>query len=94
MWLYLIAGVLLILGLGGGLAFGGIFTIVLVPLAGIALVAALLSAMWSRASQGSAGGETGAAPATNPPLPHSRRRDSGHVPTSPEQLADARRTEQ
>jgi hypothetical protein len=54
----LLALVLVILGIVGGIASGGIFT------------------------------------STNRPLPHSRERDSGHVPTSPERLADARRSGQ
>ncbi|MDQ6840802.1 MAG: hypothetical protein M3025_00045 [Actinomycetota bacterium] len=94
MWLYLVALVLVILGVAGGVASGGIFTIILVPLGLIVAGSAVLYASWGRSAQGSSGGDTEAAPSTNRPLPHSLQRDSGHVPTSPEGLADARRGEQ
>ncbi|MDQ6817499.1 MAG: hypothetical protein M3018_08850 [Actinomycetota bacterium] len=94
MWLYLLALVLLILGIVGGVASGGIFTIILVPLGLIVAASALLYAMWGRSAQRSAGGDAEAASSTNRPLPHTRERASGHVPTSPERLADARRSQQ
>jgi hypothetical protein len=94
MWLYMLALVLVILGLVGGVASGGIFTIVLVPLGLLVAGSAILYAMWGRSMQGKAEGETDASPSTNDPLPHAHERDSGHVPTSPETLADARRSGQ
>lgn len=94
MWLYLLALVLVILGIVGGVASGGIFTIILVPVGLIVAGSAFLYATAGRKAQGSTGGDTEAAPSTNRPLPHSPQRESGHVPTSPERLADARRTEQ
>jgi hypothetical protein len=94
MWLYLLALVLVILGIVGGIASGGIFTIVLVPVGLIVAGSAALYAMWGRSVQGKAGANADAAPSTNRPLPHSQERDSGHVPTSPERLADARRSGQ
>lgn len=66
----------------------------LIPLGLIALASAFFYGMWSRASEGSAGGETDAHPTTNQPLPLHPRRESGHAPTSPEALTDARRTRQ
>jgi hypothetical protein len=94
MWFYPIAGVLLILGIAGGALFGGIFTIVLVPLAAIALATGVVYGMWGRAAQGSEGAETEATNAASSPLPHRRRGDSGRAPSSPERLADARRVQQ
>jgi len=94
MWLYMFAGVLLILGLGGGFLFGGIFTIVLVPVAVVIAGSAFVFAMWHRASEGAAGGSVDAHPSVNRPLPHAHREDSGRAPTSPEGLADARRVQQ
>ena len=93
MWLYLVALVLVILGVAGGVASGGIFTIILVPLGLIVAGSAFLYASWGSSAQGS-GGDTEAAQSTKRPLPHTTQRDSGHVPTSPERLADARRGEQ
>jgi len=94
MWLYLVALVLVILGIVGGVASGGIFTIILVPLGVIVAGSAFMYAASARRSQSAAGGEAEAAPSTNRPLPHTPQRESGHVPTSPERLADARRAEQ
>jgi hypothetical protein len=94
MWIYLVAGFLLIVGIVGGIFGGGIFTIVLIPIAFIIAASALIFSLWSRSSEGSAGADVDAHPSTNRPLPHSFRRDSGHAPSSPERLADSRRTQQ
>jgi hypothetical protein len=94
MWLYLIAAVLVILGLIGGIFAGGIFTIVLVPLGAIVVVTAVGSAMWGRAAQGSAGGGTDASGSEGSTLPRSRSRESGRQLSSPERLADTRRQQQ
>ncbi|HEY6398012.1 MAG TPA: hypothetical protein VIX82_11215 [Solirubrobacteraceae bacterium] len=94
MWLYILALVLVILGVVGGVASGGIFTIVLVPLGLLVAGSAVLFAMWGRSAQRNAGGDADASASTNRPLPHTQRRDSGHAPTSPERLADARRRAQ
>lgn len=91
MWLYILALVLVIVGIVGGVASGGIFTIIFVPLGLIAAGSAALFAMWGRSAQRNAGGDADASPSTARPLPHAQERDSGHVPTSPERLADARR---
>jgi hypothetical protein len=94
MWIYMVAAVLLVAGIVGGILGGGIFTIVLVPIAFIIAASAFLYSAWGRASQGALGADTDAHPSTNRPLPHSYRRDSGHAPGSPERLADTRRAQQ
>jgi len=94
MWLYLIGGFLLVVGIVGGLLTGGIFTIVLIPLGAIVLVSAVAYAAWARAQQGSAGGSTEATDAPRRPLPHRRPEPTGRAPSSPERLADARRARQ
>jgi hypothetical protein len=94
MWLFGLAGALVVVGIVGGIFGGGIFTIVLVPLGLIVGGSAVLYAMWGRASQGAAGGSTQAAHGSDRPLPHHTPSDSGRVPSSPERLADARRTQQ
>ncbi len=48
MWLYIVALVIVILGIVGGVASGGIFAIVLVPLGLIVAGPAVLYAMWGR----------------------------------------------
>jgi hypothetical protein len=94
MWLYLIASQLLFFGIIGGVFGGGIFTIVLVPLALVALGSAILAGMWARSHEAKAAGSTDATPSTGRPLPHQPARPSGRAPTSPERLVDARREQQ
>jgi hypothetical protein len=94
MWLYMILAALVVLAIAGGVLLGGVFTIVLVPIAGIAVVSALVYGMWARAQKGGVGGSTEASDLTDRPLPHRRTRPSGRAPTSPERLADARRGQQ
>ncbi len=89
MWLYIVALVLAIFGIAGGIASGGIFLIVLLPLAFIALIAAVLLS--------GAGALSGVMPRRRTgvdPLPTTDPTSSGPVPTSPERLTDARRAEQ
>ena len=93
MWLYLIAGFLLLIGIVGGVLSGGIFTIVLLPLGAVVLIGAVIAAMWSRAQQGQAGGETEASGTEHEPLRHTPSQTPS-APTTPEQLVDARRGQQ
>ena len=93
MWLYMIAGFLLLVGVIGGVASGGIFTIIFIPLGAIMLVVAVLFGMWGRASQGSTGGETHGSKTGQRPLRHTRPQGTPR-PSSPEELADARRLQQ
>jgi predicted lipid-binding transport protein (Tim44 family) len=94
MWLYLIAIALVVLGMIGALAGGGIFTIVLVPLGLLMLASSIFHAMWARSQQGAAGGGQEGADRTDRPLPHEHQHAPARVPTSPEGLADARRAQQ
>jgi heme O synthase-like polyprenyltransferase len=94
MWFYPVVLVLVILAIVGATLAGGIFTIVLVPLAAIALVSAVVSLLWGRALEGSADTNIDASHTTARPLPHQRRRPSGRSRTSPERLADTRRRQQ
>ncbi len=89
MWFYLLGAFLVVVGIVGGIATGGIFTLVFVPLGVIALLTAAGSSLVARSSQRRAGGSE-----AEQPLPHSAPSQSGHVPTSPEALADARRVQQ
>ena len=94
MWFYPLLIVLVILALVGGTLAGGVFTLVLIPLAAIVAVSAIVYAMWGRALQGRAGAATDASAASTQPLPHHRHRPSGRAATSPESLTDARRQQQ
>jgi hypothetical protein len=98
MWLTFIAIVLVAAAVLASVVSGGVFTIILIPLAAVAVVLALGSGLLGRASAVRAGETQGDAAdstsRTSPnTLPRSRRR-SGHVPSSPERLADARREQQ
>lgn len=94
MWIAFLVMALAILALLGGVLLGGVFTIVLIPLAALAVVSAILASVWGRASQGTGPDSGEAAKPAERPLPHSRQRGSGHAPTSPERLVDVRRTQQ
>ncbi len=94
MWLYMIAGALAVLGIVVGFAGGGIFTIILLPLAFIILVAGVVFGMLGRAEQGAEGQKTDASHMTDRPLPRHRSGPPEPVPSSPEALADARRVQQ
>jgi len=94
MWFWPVILALVILAIVGGALGGGIFTIVLVPLAAIALISAIVYGVWSRALEGGAGAGNEATHEADRPLPHRSRRPAGRVHTSPEQLVDARRQQQ
>jgi hypothetical protein len=93
MWLYMIAAVLLVLGLVGTVFGGGIFTILVLPLGVIVLIVALVVATWSRGAGASAHGDKSEIEPR--PLPHTNRPQPGTAgTTSPEELVDARRSAQ
>jgi uncharacterized protein (DUF58 family) len=96
MWLFYLAGLLLILAIVGTFAGAGIFSIILFPLAVIAIVAALWSAAGARASgapQAKRRSRRHAGPSGNN-LPHRFENGSGAAPTSPDSLVDARLEQQ
>jgi hypothetical protein len=93
MWFYMIAVFLLAVGIIGGVASGGIFTLIFIPLGIIMLVVAVLAGMWTRSRQGAAGGQTEGTKAEQAPLRHTRPQGTPR-PTTPEELTDARRAQQ
>ena len=91
MWFYMIAAFLVLVGLIGGVASGGIFTLIFVPLGLIMLVVAAVVGMWGRSQQGTGDSEQSAAgPA---PLRHTPPQGAS-TPATPEDLVDARRAQQ
>jgi hypothetical protein len=94
MWFYFIGLFLLVVAIAGSVVSGGIFTIVLLPLAVIALISAALHSMAGRKAQAAAGGVPGSPEPGPDPLPTSRGANGAPAPSSPEQLADARRQQQ
>ena len=93
MWFYPLLFALVILAIVGGTLAGGVYTIVLVPLAVIALAAWALFSLWARSMSARAGAEADATHTSDRPLPHRRRRP-GRVRATPEELVDARRAQQ
>jgi hypothetical protein len=89
MWMYLVVVSLAAIGVLGGIFAGGIFTVVLLPIAAIILVSSFVFTGLGKGAEQ----KEGAAP-PEPALPHDVERPSGHAPTSPERLADARRVHQ
>jgi hypothetical protein len=94
MWLYVLAFFLLIFGIVGSVLSGGIFTIVLIPLAIIALITAVVFGAFGRGAQGQHGASTDARPSTAQPLPASQHSNTPPRPTTPEEITEARRVQQ
>lgn len=92
MWLGLLLIIIVVAALGASIVSGGIFTIIVLPVAvAIALIALFVSA-WGRASGRSAPSDK---PDPGPPsLPHSAHRNSAPAPSTPDQLVDAKRAQQ
>ena len=93
MWFYMIAAFLILVGVIGGVASGGIFTLIFIPLGAIMLVVAVLMGLWHRAQEGSAGGQTQGSKTEQAPLRHTPAQGTP-TPTRPEELVDARRAQQ
>lgn len=88
MWLAFPLFVAILFMLIGGVLLGGVFTLVLVPLAIIAAISALGWAVWARAT-GAVG--TKEEPGTaGEPLPHSSHRNQSAAPATPDELVDAK----
>jgi hypothetical protein len=94
MWLYLISGALILIGVVLGFLGGGIFTIVLLPLGLIVLIGGAIFSASGRRAQRSGGAATHDTHTTDQALPHDTPQPSGRAPTSPERLADSRRAQQ
>lgn len=94
MWLGLIALILVVAAILLSIVSGGIFTIVLVPLAVIAVISAVVSATMgaSAANAPSDGNPRARREPGVDSLPHSRPAETAnHQPATPEDLVDARR---
>ena len=92
MWLLLLVAFLGLMAIIGGSLAGGIFTIVLIPLAVIALVTAIAHSYFGGAAERRASGERRR---NRPPAPPTAQQPSSVPrPSTPEELADARRANQ
>lgn len=91
MWLYLVAAIIIVIALIGGLLAGGIFTIVFIPVA--VVIAAAVGALYvfGRSSR------RPTLPAERgdiAPLPHTDHANVAPTPSTPDDLVDARRQAQ
>ena len=91
MWFYMIAGFLVLVGIIGGVASGGIFTLIFIPLGLVMLIVAAVSGMFGRASQD--GGQKRTSTPEPDALPHTPT-GGAPPPATPENLVDARRAQQ
>ena len=100
MWLLFGVAILVLLAVIGGAFAGGVYTIVLIPLAVLALISAIVYGYFSGAAQraaerGGGGRSRPAAPPTAQQAGSSTRPGTtGTAPGTPEELADARRANQ
>jgi hypothetical protein len=94
MWLYILAFFLLIFGIVGSVLSGGIFTIVLLPLGIIALISAVVFGAFGRSAQDRYGASANAGSSTVRPLPASGHSNTSAAPTTPDEIAEARRVQQ
>jgi mannose/fructose/N-acetylgalactosamine-specific phosphotransferase system component IID len=88
MWLallFVIVGVFIAIA---GVLTGGIFTLILVPLAVIGVIAAVVYTMWGYAS--GAGTQQEVEASMGDPLPHSNHANVPARPNTPDELVDAR----
>jgi hypothetical protein len=92
MWFYMIAGFLILVGIIGGVASGGIFTLIFIPLGAIMLIVAVVAGMWGRARQGTLT-QPEASDTEPQPLRHTPPQGA-RGPGTPEELVDARRAQQ
>jgi hypothetical protein len=92
MWLSFPILILVILLIIGAIIGGGVFTLVLVPVAVVVALAALTVSMWSRAQE--RGQSPSEAAQTGDPLPHSDRRNTPATPATPDDLVSARQQQQ
>jgi predicted lipid-binding transport protein (Tim44 family) len=92
MWLLVVIAFLGLVAILGGAFAGGIFTIVLIPLAVIAFVTAVGYSYFSGSAERHASGDRRRG---RPPAPPTAQQPSSVPrPSSPEELADARRSNQ
>ena len=94
MWLYLLVAALVGLCIFGSIFAGGIYTIILVPLAVIGFFSALAYALIAGGAKRSAGASTDPSQGRRGPVTRVSQTPSPRAPSSPEELVDARRGQQ
>jgi hypothetical protein len=94
MWFYWILVLGLALVFAGGIFFGGIYTLILVPFAVLAAIVAVIYSVLAGGAKRQAGGETDPSRSARGPATRTSQTGAPSAPSSPGQLADARRGRQ
>jgi hypothetical protein len=94
MWLYLLLAVLVGLCLFGGIFAGGVFTIVLVPIAVLVFFSAIGYALVAGAAKRTGGASADPGQGARGPATRVSTTPGPRAPSSPKELADARRARQ
>ncbi|MBV9817853.1 MAG: hypothetical protein JOZ07_05820 [Solirubrobacterales bacterium] len=92
MWLAVPILIIVVLALLGGLAAGGVYAAVLIPIAAIILLVAMITSLWRRAT--GEGEDPRERRRTEVPLPHTSPQNTPATPATPDQIVDARREAQ
>ncbi len=94
MWIFWPIAALVVIAILGGIFLGGIFTIVLVPIAAIAVVGGIVYAVVGAAAQRQAGADVDPTTVSREPATRTSQTTGPQAPSSPEELVDARRARQ
>jgi hypothetical protein len=94
MWFYWVLALGLALVFVGGIFFGGIYTLILVPFAVLAAIVGVVYVMFAGAAKRSAGGETDPTGTARDPATRTSQTRAPQAPARPGELADARRGRQ
>jgi mannose/fructose/N-acetylgalactosamine-specific phosphotransferase system component IIC len=94
MWIYWLLALAAALVFAGGIAFGGIYTLILVPIAVIGAIVAVVYTVFAGAAQRRAGTQTDPSATARGSATRTRQTSPPRSPTSPEELVDARRGQQ
>lgn len=94
MWFFWLLAPLIALTIAGAIFFGGIYTLILVPFAVLALIVAVVYTVVSGAAQRSAGAGADPAETARGNATRTSQTGSPRRPARPGELADARRAQQ
>lgn len=92
MWLGILIAFAVLLAVIGGVVVGGIFALILVPIAVIILVLAVVMSLWARATSGRPSPEDERSHSA--PAYAGGQGNAGSAPATPDQLVDARQKSQ
>lgn len=94
MWFYWLLGLVLALIFFGGIFFGGIYTLILVPFAVFAAIVGVCYSALAGAAKRRSGGETDPSQTARGSATRTSQTGPPRSPSRPQELADARRSRQ